>query len=506
MAELREGLFRLLLEILQSNFFSPTQEAYAVSSRFNVNVALSHPYIPATIYMEEPLYALLEVQPTAEAEGNARAPLNLALVIDSSATMHNFQLTPEDHEYWLGLAISRDETTRGEADAREAVYWSGQTLAEMQSTVRTPMALAVEAIKNLMTALRAGDKIAVIAFADRVHSIVSPQDWAAFPNQCPAQLDLLREQRLPINIGTGTFMAEALDLAGKTLRQMRAQQPGSINRLIVISDGIVQDKDAALAEIDAIQQEGMAITTLGVGDEFDEEFLTRVADNSRGEYHYAATTEEITERLVQEMASLQTTSATEVNIAVRGMNGALIQDMALVRPSMTLFDEIYTEGEWTRARIGDISRAAPAGVLIQIAPATRLEGAGAVAEVSMTWVNPGLNVNNAPGNQKIEISAGFSDDPARLAQVNPAVGDLVDRYAIYKFEREAQRAQEKGDLEKAREKMGAATRQLRKLGEDALAEDFEQQLSALGDASADPTRVKRIKATTRRLGSPPPSL
>ena len=78
---------------------------------------------------------------------------------------------------------------------------------------------------------------------------------------------------------------------------------------------------------------------------------------------------------------------------------------------------------------------------------------------------------------------------------------------MYKYEREAQRAQERGDLEGAREKLGAATRQLHKLGEETLAQEMETQLAGLAQSDA-PSRVKRIKATTRRLGSPslaPPS-
>ena len=45
-----------------------------------------------------------------------------------------------------------------------------------------------------------------------------------------------------------------------------------------------------LNNITAVQEKGYAITTFGVGEEFDEEFLIRVADNSRGEYHYCPPT------------------------------------------------------------------------------------------------------------------------------------------------------------------------------------------------------------------------
>lgn len=469
-----------------------------MSSSLDVQVALSRPNVPMSVYLEEPLYAVLDLSPSASnTAGSSRAPLNIALVVDSSATMHHFQLTDDERDYWLGLAISRDEMERGQADDREAIYWTGQTLAEMQAVARKPMALAVEAIKNLLATLQPTDRVSVIAFADRVHPVFTAQDWANYPEQCLLQMDLLREQRLPVDIGTGTYMAEALRAGADALKQ---NATGGVNRLIVISDGIVQDADVTLLNVTAIQEEGFAITTLGVGDDFDEEFLTKIADNSRGQYYYAADVAEITDHLQQEMTTLETITITDLYIAVRGLGGSMVQDVFQVRPAMAVFDELYTEDDWLRTRIGDVSSEAPVSVLLQIAPAQMSAGTQPIAEAQFTWGQP---TGVGAGTQKVTLTANVTDDAGLLAQTNSEVGNLVDRFSIYKFEREAQRAQERGDLERAKEKLGAATRELHKIGEESLAQDMEQQIAALGQSAADPTRIKRIKATTRRLANTP---
>ena len=467
-----------------------------MNGRLKMETALSRPYVPSSHYLEDSVYALMNIEPIPGLNSEVRPPLNLVLVVDSSATMHHFQLTEEEREYWMGVAISRDELERGEADEAEAVYWTGQTLSEMQSIANTPMALAVEAIKTLMTTLRATDQITVIAFADRVHAVFTQQDWTSLPDGCLTQMDMLREQRLPVNIGTGTYMAEAMRQAQRDVSSNVLTH--GINRIIVISDGIVQDQDATLAAISEIQEQGYAITTLGVGEEFDEEFLMRVADNSRGEYHYAADIADITARIEQEMTTLETTTVTDLYLAVRGVDGAVVQDIFLVRPAMTMFDEIHTEDGWLRARVGDVSTAEPSGIMIQIAPALLSAGVHTMVEALLTWTDPGSA--GAAGNDQTVIEAEFTDDPALMAQVNPDVQDLVDRYSVFKYEREAQRAQERGDLDIAREKLGAATRQLHRLGEEQLAHDMEEQLIGLGTA-ANSSQIKRIKATTRRLAS-----
>ena len=471
-----------------------------MNGSLKIRTALDCPSVPASRYLETPLHALVEIEPDPVRATDTRPALNLVLVVDSSATMHHFHLSDEEREYWMGVAISRDELERGEADESDATYWTGQTLSEMQSVAKPPMALATEAIKDLLTSLRPGDQVSVIAFADRVHSVFNQQDWANFPDGCLSQMDLLRDRRLPVDIGTGTRMAEALRQAYTSLSQNVLTH--GVNRLIVLSDGIVQDAEDTLKAIDEVQSHGYAITTIGLGEEFDEEFLTRVADNSRGEYYYAADSAEITQRLSQEMTTLQATTVTDLYIAVRGLEGAVVQDIFLVRPAMTMFDEVHTEDGWLRAHVGDVSSAAPSGVIVQVAPPILPAGEHAIIEARLTWTDPNGPLAGNAGNAGSQITALFTDDAALLNQSSPEVQDLVDRYAVYKYEREAQRAQERGDLDTAREKLGAATRQLHKIGEDQLAEEMEGQLAGLGTA-ANPSRVKRVKATTRRLASLP---
>jgi Ca-activated chloride channel family protein len=464
----------------------------------NVRVALSHPALPAGTYVEELQYAILDIEPVANS-GAERPPLNLVVVVDGSATMHHFQFTDDEREYWMTLALQRNEIERGKADERDAVYWTGQTLQEIQTTARKPMSLVVDGLKQLLSTLTSQDKVSVIAFADRPHVVFTEQDWGAFPDRCYRELDNLKEGRLPVDIGTGTYMSDALNHASDLL--LRNASGSGVSRLIVITDGIVQDPAASLGKITALQERGIAITTIGVGEEFDEEFLIRVADNSRGEYHYAADSQEITRCLNQELSALQATSVTDMYIAIRGLGGSCVQDLFMVRPSMAIFDEIYTEDEWIRARIGDVSNTTPAGVLVQFAPPSAPEGPRPVLEAQLAWSYTAPGSGASKGNEKKIVTAEFSRDPYKTAQTDPAVGDLVDRFTVFKYEREAQRAQERGNFELAKEKLGAATKRLHDLGEHDLAADMEEQMQSVGKKAADTKVLKRIKSTTRRLAS-----
>jgi Ca-activated chloride channel homolog len=471
-----------------------------MATRLSISSTLTRPYISASHFEEDALYAQITLQPEIEAASGQRSPLNIVLVVDSSGTMYNFQLTDEEREYWMGLALSRDEMERGEADSQEAVFWSGQTLLDMQSAVRKPMTMAVDSIKELLHTVQFGDKVSVIAFADQPVTIFTADDWIRSGEECLGRLDALLQQELAVDIGSGTRVAEPLRIA---LDMVQHNAVGAtVNRIILISDGIVQDQASTNTAVDNIQRAGIAVSTIGVGDEFDEEFLMNVADTTRGGYYYAEDIQTITSQLMSEMVVIQSTAVKQLHVAVKGLSNTVVQDIYMARPNMTIFDEIEADEGWIRARVGDLPSDMATTLLIQLAPAMLSEGEHDIASIEFSWQSfMGSAILSPPSSQSETIHALYTANELLLGEVNQDVQQLVDRFNVYRFEREAQRAQEKGDLDKAREKLGAATRQLRNMGEDSLADDLEQEIASIGTGVNDPTRAKRIKATTRRLGA-----
>lgn len=471
-----------------------------MSGSLKVNISLSHPTIPTDADIQNSYYALLDVTPSQENDAAAeRAPLNIVFLVDSSASMHHLQLTELEQEYWMGLALSRDDVRRGTADDRDAVYWSGQTLLEMTDTVKKPITVVADALRTCIDGILPTDSVSVVVFADTAETVFDAEQFRSNRQDSLNRLDDMRDDKLSGSIGTSTRLSAGLKSASNLLGNFAKM--GGINRLVIISDGIVQDSASAIHELEDLQTQGFAITTVGVGDEFDEEFLTRIADTSRGQYYYAPTLAEVTKCLTGEVSVLQHTSITDLYIAVKGTNGTFIQDIAMVRPSMSIFDEVFTEGDWTSARVGDVSSSILTTLLVQYLPVHVHEGLQAIAEIQLTWSNAGDSFTADKGSQNIVVNGLFSSDPIDRFKENPAVVDIADRYTVFKLEREAQRAKERGDIDSAREKYGAATRKLATMGETELAQDIENEMATLGTAQSDPAAAKRLKSTTRRLAT-----
>lgn len=449
---------------------------------------------------EQPVYAVVQLTPNP-ALTQRSVNVNLALVLDTSGSMHNFQLTDEQKRYWLAIGEARGEVSVGYADGQVTRFWRGQTLQEMERVARKPITLAAEAIRGLMSRLSPSDTVSLTAFATSAELLFPKPFSFGGQDEMESALQQMESGRLIPALGSGTRMAGAIALAREQL--LRGGPPDAVKRMIVVSDGIVEDREETLNNFERVKDDNIRVTTIGVGDSFDEEFLTKVADNCQGEYHYLARADQIAQTLAEEFAALKATVVRNIEAAFAARNDATLVDIHQCLPSFRTIDEMWVEGDWTRVRVGDLSVGQTIGLILEVTPAVLKEGEHTVVTARVSWDPCGPAAMFSPQRQEIERSLKliYTREQELLQTRNHEVDDLIDRFFVYRSEREAARAQQRGDLETASEKLRNATRILRRLGEQQLAREFETQAAALASNTAlDPSRTKSMKAKTRRLG------
>ena len=192
-----------------------------------LTAALQNQFVKAKEQQE--LIARIRVG-TLPLETDARRPIHLALVIDTSGSME-------------GEAI---------ANARAA---------------------AIE----LVDALSDGDRISVIAF----HSTT---DLVAPSTEIDAATKLLLKRKLERLEAKGTT-----DLAGglrAAIEQLSIYQADEIRRVVLLSDGMPNDASPILSYADQLNAQAAPITALGLGLEFDETLLASIAQRSGGKFHF----------------------------------------------------------------------------------------------------------------------------------------------------------------------------------------------------------------------------
>jgi Ca-activated chloride channel family protein len=297
-------------------------------------------------------------------------------------------------------------------------------------------------------------------------------------------------------LGRGTRLTAALQQAVDQV----SDDPGSpvLRRIVLVSDGIIEDRETCRPLLDLAVDRGVIISVIGVGDEFDEEFLMMVADLTRGNYYYAATAPEAEQALRSELEIITAIAGRQGVLRVLPDNGTIIHDVYPYSPSLSEFQAVWVENGGWRFRIGDFSAAQEMQFLIQLAPGEHAGGEVPLATVRVEGALPGSAerfVAVAP------VRLLYTEDSMLLQARDEETVDAGRRLEIYREERRAAEAASRGDQDGATKHLKTATRMLRKIGQDGLADDMDAAADEAEAGTKNLSRTKRVKAGTRRLSA-----
>lgn len=463
----------------------------------DLEVTLAHPATAAGEEPEEPTMARVRVRP--KSGRSVRPQLDLCFVLDASASMHRFVLNPEQRLYWQQRAEQRGEITRQQADGRTGMVWTGQTLRELQQLVSTPMISALRGVWQTLEALADTDRVSVLGFADQwgvAYEDFGVQEKALRLETAKAGLARLGGGVDDSGLGRGTRLSGALMHA---IERMSADTGAPVmRRLILVSDGIIEDAEECKGLINLAVDRGIVISVVGVGDEFDEEFLMPIADLARGNYSYAATAAEVEQAVQKEVREVTQAVGRTGVLRLQALNGTVIHDVYPISPTLSEFQAVWLENGTWRFRIGDLSALNELEFLVQVAPGAHPAGEVRLGLVRVEALNPAGTDQFAA---QAPIRLFYTEDKVLLQARDDEVLDSARRLEIYLEERKATAAAARGDSEGATKHLKAATRMLKSMGADQLAEEMDAAAAEAETGTRDLSRTKRVKAGTRKLGS-----
>lgn len=227
------------------------------------------------------------------------------------------------------IAISTPELSGFVAFTQGAVLASGtrELFAELRlsanevpgTPARRPVALAIaldtsgsmsgekivqarDAVRALVTQMRSEDRVAIVTYESEARYLTSLQPVG----RVLPMLDALLAQ---VQAGGGTDIPRGLALAGSALSEA---PPAMVRRLVLVSDGqdgSGQPLEVVSASVVARAQGGTTTSALGVGTDYDERWLTTVADAGRGNYQFLAGGAQLATFLRRELDQASATSA-----------------------------------------------------------------------------------------------------------------------------------------------------------------------------------------------------
>jgi Ca-activated chloride channel family protein len=221
----------------------------------------------------------------------------------------------------LDLTLTADDVTAPDPSSRRQVDMV-VVLDRSGSMEGRKLHDARRAVLDLIGQLSAGDRFALISYANTVH-----RHSALLPVTAGSRERLFSEVKR-IQAGGGTNLGAGLDLGMTTLK--KAPKTGSLGRLILISDGLANEgvtDPLALGNMAAAAREhDFAVSTVGVGNDFNETLMTAIADRGTGNYYYLENPAAFAEVFQQEFRNTLAAAATGVTVTVPLSGGMTLID------------------------------------------------------------------------------------------------------------------------------------------------------------------------------------
>lgn len=276
--------------------------------------------------------------------------------------------------------------------------------------------------------------------------------------------------------------------------------PGGVNRVLLLSDGLanvgVVDPNTIAAEARGLAARGVGTTTLGVGDDYNEDLLEAMALAGDGHYYYIESPVQLVDIFQTELHGLMETLGQKVSLGLEPMAGATVADV------LNDFEKASTG----RLMLPNLVVDMPVLVVVRLNLPPTAAGA-TVIEVRLAWDAPrdgGRRVARAAlsGLPAVPM-AEWSDLPEA-----PDVREQVALLMVARAQKEAARAAERGDLaatrqwlETARGSAGALPPSPEVMAEMAAIDELEMAL----DAGKNQAFVKgsKYRAYSRRQGRSP---
>ncbi len=348
---------------------------------------------------------------------------------------------------------------------------------------------AIHAAQRVVDNLADGDTVAVIAFDTGTETVVSPTALTS------ATRDDVKRGIAGIQLGGDTCISCGVERAMDALRSARTD--GALQRVLLLSDGAANNGIRDVAGFQRLARmcrtAGVAVSTIGLGVDYNERVLAALALESNGLHHFVEDALSLSPVLEAETRTAIHTiaSATEAQIQLAG-------DARLVRVHGRAFRR---DGERIVVPLGTFAPGEVKTVLLELDVSAEDAGARNVADVSLHYTDL---VRDRPvtAHGVLATMVGERHDP-----LDPFVATRLERSVTSEALREANALAEIGDFARAQRKL---EERLERLKDAAAAnKDKADQRNDPRGASIDDDFEAQIQSTeqaaNRFRGRPAPA-
>ncbi|MBN1287795.1 MAG: VWA domain-containing protein [Anaerolineae bacterium] len=347
------------------------------------------------------------------------------------------------------------------------------------------------AAHHIIDNLNEADIISIVSFSDRAEVVVK-----ATPVGRSERLTL-KALVSTMQANGGTEIFKGLDQGFREIKKYLNKQ--HVNHMVLLTDGQTYgDEEACFALAEKSTQLGVAISGLGIGQDWNDVFLDKLTSRTGGTSTYIDSPKVVRKFLEEHVRNLSQAYAERVQFSVAPDADVILESAFKITPSpMPLPLDVQP------IPIGALEYNRPVSVLLQFQlPRLTRDGARPMARLDVTGdiMAADLEDYKAINDVAIEVAA---NPPAESPP--PSILNALGKLTLYRMQEKAQEAIARGDVAEATQKLNNLATRLLAGGQEELAAAARteamrvSQTHALSDEGS-----KMLKYGTRALLLPPP--
>ena len=390
---------------------------------------------------EEPqaFYALITVGRT-EGTATGRTPLNLCLLLDRSTSMR------------------------------------GDRLHRVK-----------EATRQIIDNLDPADCISVVAFNDRPQAVI--------PSSSGIDRSLAKAVVGTIQAAGGTEILQGLLAARGQLQKGRA--PGRLDHMVLLTDGHTYGDERYCLDLARwAGRNGVGITAIGIGADWNESFLDQLAAVSGGMSYYVADATDIPRIFGDTLLRLRKVIVSSMRLTIQPHPIADMIEIYQVSPSLL---HLPIESVPATLNLGPLAAGEKRSILVEFHVTSSQPGLTPIAQLSadahMLAPEDQCQPVYASIGAELTVSAHTANEP-----VPPLIVSVMRRLTLMRLQEKASADVANEDFSAAKNKLEAIATQLLHLGQTQLAQVAVNQAAYLARTSTLSTEAsKQLRYGTRAL-------
>jgi Ca-activated chloride channel homolog len=346
-----------------------------------------------------------------------------------------------------------------------------------------------EAVGFLVDHLSDTDLVSVTIFDDQVETLVS--------NQPAKNRNEIKAAVANVIARGGTQISDGLRAGMDEVKKGYSKE--RINRILLLTDGQTwDDEDACLKAAEEAGKQGIAITSIGLGVEWNEKLLLKIAEASQGNSHWIQNPIAILDAFRQEVEGMQSVAAVNLKVSARLSKGVKPIKVYSTVPMIADISRKAVKGDTMSADLGSLDGKTGQVLLLETRIPAGQAGRFQIGQIEATYDIPSKDIKGQ--SVKTDMFVTYTTDASAAAKVNAGVMNLVEKVSAFKLQTRALTELESGNIAAATRKLEAAATVLLNLGETGLAEAAEREVIALKKTGAlTSAGTKKLEYGTRKL-------